>query len=134
MAEPQKTPPKNTGIRAIDNLDLADIVAVVRKERQWSYRTAKDAEIWYRLFLAMSKKKGGTAAFGIEKNSDYIWHAHIISTKRYRRDCRKIFGKGKYLDHTPGTPKNSGALLKRSMKAYDKEFAIHPPDASTCCL
>ena len=120
-----------TGIRKIDALKLSDIVAAVRRERGWSARTAQDAEIWYRLFLAMSKKKGGSAAFGIEENSDHIWHEHITSTKRYRRDCKEIFGK--FLDHTPGRPKNWKAKLARSTREYDKAFGIHPPNVSTCC-
>lgn len=126
-----ENPSMKTGIRKIDTLKLDDIVSVVRKERGWSARTAQDAEIWYRLFLAMSKKKGGKPAFGIEENSDYIWHEHITSTKRYRKDCKEIFGK--FLDHTPGRPKNWKAKLARSMKEYDKTFGFHPKNASTCC-
>ena len=124
-------PPTKTGVSAIDNLNLREIVAAVRKKRRWSARTAKDAETWYRLFLAMSQQKG-TAAFGIEKRSDYIWHEHITSTVRYREDCGRIFGK--FLDHTPVKPKNWRDLLSESMEEYEARFGIRPPDSWICCL
>jgi hypothetical protein len=126
-------PPTKTGITAIDKLNLRDIVAAVRKERRWSAKTAKEAETWYRIFLAMSQDQG-RAAFGIEKKSDYIWHAHITSTIRYRDDCGKIFGPGKFLDHTPTKPKDWRDRLAQSMKAYDARFGIHPPASILCCL
>jgi hypothetical protein len=121
-----------TGVPAIDNLDLREIVAAVRKHRRWSAKTAKDAETWYRFFLAMSQKKDGIAAFGIEERSDYVWHEHITNTKRYREDCERIFGK--FLDHTPGRPKDWRARLSQSMKEYDTAFGHHPPDAGVCCF
>ena len=127
-------PPRKTGHAAIDNLVLRDIVAVVRKRRRWSPATAREAEGWYRTFLALSYKRGGTAVFGLDKRADYIWHEHITSTRRYREDCEKIFGEGKFLDHTPGTPKNAAVLLEQSMADYDNEYGIHPLYAGTCCF
>jgi hypothetical protein len=124
-------PPK-TGITDIDNLNLRDIVAAVRKRRRWSAHTAQEADRWYRLFLAMSQKKGGTAEFGIYPGSDYIWHEHITFTKRYRADCEKLFGK--FLDHTPERPKSWRAMLKTSAAEYDAAYGVHPPDVFTCCI
>lgn len=126
-----KLPPK-TGIRDIDNLDLRDIVSEVRKRRRWSPETARVIDRWYRLFLAMSYKNGGIAQFGIEERADYVWHEHITSTKRYRQDCNKIFGK--FLDHTPGQPKGWVEMLEKSNAEYVAEYGIRPPNAGTCCL
>jgi hypothetical protein len=141
MAKPTKKvtkPPTKTGISAIDELNLDQIVATVRKERHWTAKTAKDAETWYRLFLAVSrmsmgKRKNVTAAFGLDESADFVWHEHIVNTKRYRKDCAKIFGRGTYLDHTPGKPKGWRARLSKSAKAYDKAFGTHPRNFRVCC-
>lgn len=129
-------PPTKTGVSAIDNLNLREIVAAVRKKRRWSSKSTKDAETWYRLFLAVSQdtmSRDGTAAFGIEDRSDYIWHEHITSTIRYREDCAKIFD-GKFLDHTPVKPKDWRERLSKSMAEYTARFGIHPRNARICCL
>src|SRR5712692_4012301 len=101
-----KPPTELTGIRSIDTLKLDDIVSEVRKERKWSADTAQKAELWYRRFLALSYAEKPRPAFGISKLADHVWHAHITSTARYRRDCQRIFGG--YLDHTPGRPAGRG--------------------------
>jgi hypothetical protein len=136
VAKPRRTtraklPPK-TGIAEIDSLDLRDIVSAVRKQRRWSPETARVIDRWYRLFLAMSYKNGGIAQFGLEERADYVWHEHITSTKRYRQDCEKIFGK--FLDHTPGRPKGWTDLLEKSNAEYVAAYGIRPPNAATCCF
>jgi hypothetical protein len=119
------------GIRSIDTLDLDDIVREVRRERKWSAATAEKAELWYRRFLAMSHKQNGRPVFGICKLSDYVWHAHITSTARYRKDCQRIFGR--YLDHTPGKPAGWQRRLAASSGAYQKTFHLKVPYFVICC-
>ena len=120
-----------TGIRSIDTLKLDDIVKTVQRDRKWSAATAASAELWYRRFLAMSYNQKGRPVFGISKLSDYVWHAHIMSTARYRADCQRIFGK--YLDHTPGKPLNWRSRLASSGAAYQKTYRHPVPYFVICC-
>jgi hypothetical protein len=126
-----KPPTELTGIRSIDTLKLDDIVSEVRKERKWSADTAQKAELWYRRFLALSYEEKPRPAFGISKLADHVWHAHITSTARYRRDCQRIFGG--YLDHTPGKPAGWQRRLAVSKGKYKKRFKKAVPYFVICC-
>ncbi len=123
---------KPTGIRSIDTLKLDDIMRDLRRQRKWSAATAAKAELWYRRFLAISYKSKPRPAFGISKLADHVWHAHIVSTARYRRDCQRIFGA--YLDHTPGKPAGWQKKLAASKTEYQKTFRTKVPYATVCCF
>jgi hypothetical protein len=52
----------------------------------------------YRMFLAL-KILHSRQRFVPSAPVDEIWHAHILMTDKYRRDCKLLFGR--YLDHDP---------------------------------
>lgn len=120
-----------TGVPSIDALKLDDIVAEVRKRRRWTPSTAKKAELWYRRFLALSYHQQRKPVFGICRLSDYVWHEHIMSTERYRRDCDRIFGG--YLNHTPGKPSGWQKLLTAAEASYVARFHEILPYSNICC-
>ena len=122
-----------TGVRGIQRLKLDDIVAEVRRKQKWSARQAQEAELWYRRFLEMSFIHGRRPVYGISEKSDFIWHDHILSTKRYQRDTQRIFGH--YLNHTPGKPpaRTRDSAMDRATQWYTKAYGGPPIDISICC-
>jgi len=113
---------------------LEDILDRVQKERGWSETEAREAELWYLRFLALSHQRGNRPTFGISEKSDYLWHAHILLTRRYRADCQRIFGA--YLDHTPtpgGRPRVSSTRLTAARRLYIKTFGAAPADLTDAC-
>ncbi len=122
---------QRTGIPSIDDLKLDDIVREVRRTRRWSADTARKAELWYRRFLALSYRHDRKPVFGISKLADHLWHAHIMSTARYREDCERIFGG--YLDHTPGRPANWKKRLDEAEEEYREAFGEIIPYSNICC-
>jgi hypothetical protein len=57
-----------------------------------------------------------------------VWHAHIVFTKRYQADCKRIFGH--YLEHTPstgGSAKLKKARMTSGKAMYKKAFGVFPP-------
>lgn len=56
------------------------------------------AEYQYRLFLALQFAYDDTP-LAPTKLIDYFWHAHILDTKSYQRDCQHVFGR--FLHHNP---------------------------------
>jgi hypothetical protein len=100
--------------RAIDDLDLKDILAKVRKERHWTAADAREADKWYRCFLWVSYLHGRRSLIAINPLSDHLWHGHILHTRRYRADSQRIFGR--YLDHNPII----GRLTKERREELDR--------------
>ena len=61
------------------------------------------------------------------KDIDEFWHQHILDTKKYRDDCKKIFGE--YFDHYPyfGIDEKSNYTdlenaFTKMQELYAKEF------------
>mgnify|MGYP000185409228 FL=1 len=88
-------------------LDLSDVVARVEEEHSdWTPERLETAEQEYRkwLFLCSVAPKGTPLGMGATPGSmdvDEIWHNHILFTRKYMRDCRKLCGR--FVHHTPAT-------------------------------
>ena len=114
--------------RAIETLKLDDVLSRVVEERRWTERQAKEALIWYRNFLWLAYKHRSSRILAINEDSDHLWHAHIMFTKRYSRDCERIFGR--FLDHTPTSrelTKDNRKLFDLALRWYEEEFDMAPP-------
>lgn len=71
---------------------------------------------------------------------DEFWHAHILDTEAYVRDCKQVFGG--YLHHYPylgiGSSEARGELedaFVRTKQAYERHFGPYPAtqvQASRC--
>ncbi len=85
-------------------------------------RTATEAEIaiqYYKNFLYLNKKY--LHAFPILPpilEVDEVWHHHILDTRRYIKDCDRIFGL--YFHHYP----YFGARSKKDLKNLDIAFEV----------
>ncbi|MES2801881.1 MAG: glycine-rich domain-containing protein-like [Bdellovibrionota bacterium] len=92
----------------IKKIDLKRIVSkissndiqITHSEKRWSRKKANEAVKQYKRYLWLIKKYQKKHKFiPPSYEIDYIWHAHILDTKAYARDCKKAFGK--ILHHDP---------------------------------
>jgi hypothetical protein len=116
-----------SSFEAIRSLKMEKIInKITRKdnsltgiEKPWSMQNAQDAVELYKNYLwIVLKYKNQFPFIPPSKEIDYIWHAHILDTKKYHQDCIDIFGT--YLHHDPYFGLNG---LQDEQKLHDS-FAI----------
>jgi hypothetical protein len=118
----------------LDRLDLKTIVARAQAEQLWSDSQAREAELWYRRFLQLSRERARGPFYAIDETADHLWHAHILFTRKYRADCERFLGG--YLDHTPATAVSNELSEERRARAealYKKAFGDAPPFLKVPC-
>jgi hypothetical protein len=98
MAVPSRKRTSQQVRKAIADLDLAKIDEKARVLYHWRRPRVQAADRWYRNFLWLCYKHGPPVA-AIGRDSDDLWHLHILDTPKYTKDCEKIFGS--YLSHQP---------------------------------
>ena len=113
---------------ALDRVNRLDFTLLRRKlveEHGWTFEFCEEAESLYRKFLALN------ARYPDEKICptgpiDTFWHAHILDTRAYARDCELVFGE--YLHHFPyfgmRGPEDQAAL-ERAFRESVEKFIIH---------
>lgn len=117
------TRPQAAALKRINGIDLADILVRASKRADWTSGQKRLAEKWYRGYLWLSYLHGKQPVFAIVAEADELWHAHIVYTKRYRRDCQRVFGA--FLDHNPvhGIPtKRYNVNIAKAERWYELEF------------
>ena len=83
------------------SLDLAPIKFSLTQRKEgakWSRDKADLLEVWYRRFLYLVNLYPKTTLVP-SRDIDIFWHAHILDTKKYMKDCENLFGK--YFHHFP---------------------------------
>lgn len=86
-------------INYIISLDLKSIVSKLVIRCGWTPNDAKKTSEMYRRYLILKLKYGSEHKLPPSEEIDEFWHHHILDTKRYYEDCKKIFGH--YLHHYP---------------------------------
>lgn len=85
--------------KIIKTLNLSKVSERVRNENpRWSAEKLRISEEAYRGFLFIHWKYPREALVP-STGIDEFWHAHILYTKQYMKDCQKIFGH--YMHHDP---------------------------------
>ncbi|MEL6353684.1 MAG: glycine-rich domain-containing protein-like [Cyanobacteria bacterium J06627_28] len=64
----------------------------------WSLQRATQAIEQYRRFLFLVYKYPDEKIVP-SRETDEVWHTHILDTSKYREDCDRLFGK--FMDHWP---------------------------------
>jgi hypothetical protein len=125
--------------RAIENLKLDGIASGVAKSERWTPQQKADALGFYRAYLSMRLKRGRRRFLAIDKKADKIWHAHIVNTVQYQKDCDRIFGR--FLHHTPLPHPNLTAPQKvqyvKDVAEYTVECKVWvrpQPDSTWICI
>ena len=117
------TKPQAAALKRINGIALADILVRAGTRAGWTPAQYRLAEKWYRGYLWLSYLHGKRPLFGIVAEADELWHAHIVYTKRYRRDCQRVFGE--FLDHNPAhaiPTKRFNASIAQAARWYRLEF------------
>ncbi len=102
-------------LAALPNFDLGRVMPRVKRDNpDWTEDRLRNAEFEYRRFLQLCK------TFPEQKISaapdiDEVWHAHMLDSVFYMRDCDAYFGY--YLHHDP-------CIGETDLKGVDDTLAI----------
>jgi hypothetical protein len=114
----------------VGQLDFSMLKLKIIEEHGWTAEFCDEAESLYRQFLALN------ARYPDQKICptgpiDEFWHAHILDTRAYMRDCQTVFGG--YLHHFPyfgmRGPDDRAALeeaFRKSVELFITHFGIDP--------
>ncbi|MGA8810009.1 MAG: glycine-rich domain-containing protein-like [Thermoanaerobaculia bacterium] len=118
---------------ALDRVNQLDFTMLKRKlmeEHNWTAEFIDEVESLYRKFLALN------ARYPDQKICptgpiDSFWHAHILDTRAYAKDCEVVFGQ--LLHHFPyfgmRGPEDQAALeraFRESVELFMWNFGIDP--------
>lgn len=119
----------------VAELDFTMLKMKLGEEKEWSPEQQEEVEGLYRRFLALNiaypdRKICPTGPV------DEFWHAHILDTRAYARDCEYLFGH--YLHHFPyfgmRGPEDYAALqtaFDDSRALFIRHFGIDPCGGET---
>lgn len=118
---------------ALDRVQQLDFTMLKRKlmeERGWTPEYCEEVELLYRQFLALNARYPNRKICPTGP-IDTFWHAHILDTRAYARDCEVVIGH--YLHHFPyfgmRGPEDQAALEKafrESVAMFINHFGVDP--------
>jgi hypothetical protein len=118
---------------ALDRVSQLDFTMLKRKmieEQNWTSEFCDEVESLYRRFLALNARYPDRKICPTGP-IDAFWHAHILDTRAYVRDCGVVFGE--YLHHFPyfgmRGPDDRAALenaFRESVEMFIAHFGIDP--------
>src|SRR3990167_11446470 len=106
-------------VEYIQQLDLGYLAERLIHKGHWDIEEAFNAVERYKKFLILiylHPTMNPSPAYDM----DEVWHAHILHTKEYMLDCKKIFKR--YLHHQPILG-NQSAEEKLRMQETNQAFA-----------
>lgn len=119
-----KTRTLNEGVKLIQALDFSQIEKKMMLPHPegvgYSRETVQDAVKWYKCFLELCLRFPEHSHVP-NAPIDAVWHYHILDTRRYSKDCDRIFAK--MLHHYPFFGLN-GDEAERD-KAFDQTNAYY---------
>jgi hypothetical protein len=85
----------------IDSIDFTQLIDKMVNYNGWLKEDAEETSLQYRRFLYLNRKYcfQNAEALVPSEDIDEFWHAHILDTKVYMKDCQAIFGQ--FLHHYP---------------------------------
>jgi hypothetical protein len=123
---------------ALDRVNQLDFTMLKRKmieEHNWTSEFCEEVESLYRRFLALNARYPDRKICPTGP-IDAFWHAHIIDTRAYMRDCEVVFGE--YFHHFPyfgmRGPDDHAALesaFRESVEMFITHFGIDPTAGDT---
>lgn len=121
----ERDPALTEALARVAALDFAMLKRKLVEERGWTTEFADEVEDLYRKFLALSARYADRKVCPTGP-VDEFWHAHILDTWAYARDCEAVFGY--FLHHYPyfgmrGT--EDRAALENAFRASVELFIIH---------
>ena len=122
-------------LERVARLDFSMLKRKLGDEKGWSAEYQNEVEDLYRRFLALNivyrdRKICPTGPV------DEFWHAHILDTRAYARDCQELFGE--YLHHFPyfgmrgpADRADLTAAFDQSRDLFIRHFGIDPCGGET---
>jgi hypothetical protein len=104
---------------AVETIDLTNVMRKLRTEEGWDEAQAATAAMRYRRFLCM-RYLGATFDLVPARDIDKVWHQHILHTRDYAEDCRRVFGD--FVHHAPGK-EDSETMLEHTRSNFEKTQA-----------
>lgn len=84
-------------LNKLQQLDLESIAEQLMQSG-WSRQQTSSAIKHYRMFLFLIYLHPNSQLVPTQE-IDFVWHCHILNTRKYRKDCQMLFGR--YIDHEP---------------------------------
>lgn len=128
----------SASLEEVKKLDFRKLKRHLCEKRGWSTEHANDVEALYRRFLALKMVYRGRLICPTDEIGAF-WHAHILDTRAYERDCYALFGQ--YVHHYPylgmdwrGHRAAYEKALGESRALFVEHFGIDPcvPDNVPC--
>lgn len=117
-------------LHRVNGLDFTMLKRKIIEERNWTSDFCDEIEALYRRFLALNARYPNRKICPTGP-IDAFWHAHILDTRAYTRDCEIVFGQ--YLHHFPyfglRGPEDRVALenaFRESVELFIVHFGINP--------
>lgn len=115
------------------SIDLSKIAHRLTTKLGWSLDLTTMAIAEYRRFLVLGAVKSQREWHLVPTQViDEVWHAHILHTRQYVRDCEAIFGH--YFHHSPSSATGNSPEKhqmrewhKRTISLYQTVFGSEPP-------
>lgn len=114
-----------SSIGKIDALDLTMVkmklcLPVEKEGKGWMPELADNVEVHYKRFLKLCLLRSEDVV--PSKLIDEMWHAHILDTRKYQADCRRVFGH--YVHHFPYFGLCGEEDAKRLQKSFEATIAL----------
>jgi len=117
--------------RAIDpdiaSIDLEMVKMKMREPEEgleWNAEQIEAAEIEYKRYLTLCVKYPyPDHSIVPNKIMDTMWHYHLLDTKAYHRDCKRVFGR--YFHHFPYFGLRGAEDASNLKKAFEQTKAFY---------
>ena len=122
-------------LRKVDAIDFTWLKAKLTLDAEMTPELCDEAESLYRRFLALNMRYPDIVLCPTGP-IDRFWHAHILDTRAYERDCVQLFGR--ILHHFPyfgmRGPEDRAELeraFEQSVDLFIRHFGIDPTAGDT---
>ena len=131
----ENDPQITAALERVASLDFSMLKRKLGEEKGWSLEYQSEVEDLYRRFLALNIVYRDQKICPTGPIDDF-WHAHILDTRAYERDCQDLFGE--YLHHFPYFGMRGSAdradletAFDQSRALFIRHFGIDPCGAET---
>lgn len=96
---------------------------MLSRNADWNHERFAAALQEYRRFLTLCRDHP-TAKIMAPADVDEVWHAHMLDSVHYHRDCQQIFGG--YLHHDPCIGERDVTNTQATLELYEQVFGEPP--------
>lgn len=117
----------------VPHIDIGRITKlVVRANPKWNVERLREAGEEYLRFLQLCKTYP-EHKISAPADIDEFWHAHMLDSANYCRDCEIYFGY--YLHHDPCIGNTEDSIsAENTLAVYRASFSANPPESWTGLL